>query len=304
MTMASSNSMGRQSYPIDHKMMKEFARKHPIFRIDSPSLEEIAAFHEDGFVAYPNVLTNEGQQGFTDEILSRDRVVEFFETTEAERSKPDNPQDFVWRNWDDKGPWSDQLFDAPFVKALMRETVGQEVHFCHSTMHFALRGSGPIPFHQDHHHWRHENPVNLAERDKWYIQMLYYPIGFKREDKSLSAIAGSHRVAPTSDVTAERMLAGELDEQAGRELKQVDLELPPGSMVFLNARTFHAVSAKPLDSPQEYRIFVNYIFKEAGPPHRYTQPIQPEWLERADPERKRLFQREHWTEDCWSRWMA
>jgi hypothetical protein len=63
-------------------------------------------------------------------------------------------------------------------------------------------------------------------------------------------------------------------------------------MVLLNSRLFHAVSPKPADSAQEMRLFVDYVFKEPGSPHRNTQVIPPEWLARAGPERWRMFQRE------------
>lgn len=100
-------------------------------------------------------------------------------------------------------------------------------------------------------------------------------------------------------VTLDRLLVGEFDSVAGRQLKVEQLELPPGSMVFLNARTFHAVAPKPMASPQPYRIFLNYIFKEVGPPHRWTQTVPPEWLENANPHRRMLFQREAYTPGCW-----
>ena len=96
------------------------------------------------------------------------------------------------------------------------------------------------------------------------------------------------------------MLAGEFDTEAGRTLEEKRLELPPGSMVYIDARIFHAVEAKPVDSPQPYRIFNIDIFKEAGPPHRYTQEIPAEWMERANPERKKLFTRDGYTEGCWN----
>jgi hypothetical protein len=166
-------------------------------------------------------------------------------------------------------------------------------------MNLALRGAGRVAFHQDHHHWFHQNPVNLAEREKGYIQVLYYPNGFTRGDRSLSVIPGSHRVSPSPDVTPEALLRGDFNARAGRELAVVDLELPPGSMVYLNARTFHGVAPKPMDSPQPYRIFVIDIYKEAGPPHRHTQEIPSGWLERATPERKRMFTREAYTPECW-----
>lgn len=271
----------------------------PIFRRDEPTAEEIASFHRDGYLAFPEIFTPAALAGLVEEVLAQEPVKAFLALSEAERGAQGDPFVYFVRPWNDRGYWSDRLIDAPLVTALLRATLGPEYHFCHSSMNLALRGAGRLGFHQDHHHWFHQNPVNLAEREKGYIQVLYYPNGFTRGDRSLCVIPGSHRVSPTPDVTPEALLRGEFDAQAGRELAVVEMELPPGSMVYLNARTFHGVSPKPIDSPQAYRIFMIDIFKEAGPPHRFTQEIPPEWLERATPERKRLFTREAYTPDCW-----
>ena len=112
-------------------------------------------------------------------------------------------------------------------------------------------------------------------------------------------IPGSHKVAPTKAATPERMLAGDFDHEIGRKLEEKRLDLPPGSMVYINARIFHAVEAKPIDSAQPYRIFAIDIFKEAGPPHRYTQEIPDEWMMNATPFRRKLFNRKAYTEGCW-----
>ena len=96
------------------------------------------------------------------------------------------------------------------------------------------------------------------------------------------------------------MLAGDYDAEAGCKLEELRLEVEPGSMVYINARIFHAVEAKPIDSPQPYRIFNIDIFKEAGPPHRYTQEVPTKWIEGADNYRKKLFLRDAYTDDCWT----
>jgi hypothetical protein len=275
------------------------SRTTPMFRRDAPSAAEIAAFHRDGYVALPEIFTATALAGLIEEIHAREPVQAFLAMSEEERRAQGDPFIYFVRPWNHRGCWSDRLLDAPLVTALLRATLGPEYHFCHSSMNLALRGAGRLGFHQDHHHWFHQNLVNLAEREKGYIQVLYYPNGFTRGDRSLSVIPGSHRVSPTPDVTPEALLRGEFNAQAGRELVAVELELPPGSMVYLNARMFHGVSPKPVDSPQAYRLFVIDIFKEAGPPHRYTQEIPPEWLERATPARKRMFTREAYTPDCW-----
>ena len=95
------------------------------------------------------------------------------------------PQSYFVRPWNDRGPCGDRLIDDPFIIALLQATIGPNYHFCHSALNLAPRGIGPIPFHQDHHHWKHENPVNLAERDKYYVQILYYPNGFTLGDRNL-----------------------------------------------------------------------------------------------------------------------
>ncbi len=273
--------------------------QEPIVRLAAPSAADLAAFEEDGYVAFPRIFTEAGLAGLTDEILSIEAVREFLADAEKDAAKLGTA--YFVRPWNQRGPWADRIIDAPLVTALLRATIGPDYHFCHSALNVALRGVGRIGLHQDHHHWFHENPVNLAEREKKYIQILYYPNGFTAGDRSLSVIPGSQRTSPTKEVTPERLLAGEFDAQAGRPLKLVHLSLPPGSMVYLNARMFHGVEPKPLDSPQPFRIFAIDIFKEAGPPHRHTQEIPPEWIERAGPDRRKLFLREAYTPECWTR---
>ena len=270
-----------------------------IFRIDAPSSEDLTAFHRDGYVTFPDVFTDVGRAGLINEILNLGHVREYLQALDSESSGHSDHKVYFVRPFNDRGPWADALIDAPLITALLRATIGSDYHFCHSALNLAPRGTRRIGFHQDHHHWFHSNPVNIAERDRWYIQILYYPNGFTRGDRSLSVIPGSHRVSPTKVVTPEKLLAGEFDDEAGRELVVEHLELPPGSMVYLNARMFHGVEPKPLDSPQVFRLFVIDIFKEAGPPHRYTQEIPAEWMERAGQKRRKMFQREPYSPNCW-----
>jgi hypothetical protein len=268
-----------------------------LFRLSGPSQADIDSFHDDGYIAFPDVLTDDARENLIREVTQLDGAREFID---GSKNNEGDARTYFVRPWNDRGPCSDQLIDDLFITALLRSTIGDEYHFCHSAFNIAPPGIGELPYHQDHHHWKHENPVNLAERDQYYIQVLYYPNGFELGDRNLKIIPGSHRVTPTEAATPERMLAGEYDEEAGRKLEEKRLSLPPGSMVYINARMFHAAEAKPLDSPQSYRIFTIDIFKEAGPPHRFTQEIPDEWIERASPERKKLLIRDAYTEGCWN----
>ena len=277
-----------------------------LFRVPGPSQEEIRSFHDDGYIAFPDVFTDHARESLIKEIEGLDQVREFVGQIQAERGEP---KAYFIRPWNDRGPYSDQLIDDPFITALLTATIGEAYHFCHSALNIAPRGIGPIRYHQDHHHWKHENPVNFAERDRYYVQILYYLNGFTVGDRNLKVIPGSHRIAPTEDAAPDRafpdefpsrLLAGEFDGEAGRPLREKRLELPPGSMVYINARIFHGVEPKPVDSPQPYRIFNIDIFKEAGPPHRYTQEIPAEWIEGASPARRKLFDRKAYSEGCWN----
>ena len=268
-----------------------------LFRLKTPSAADLDSFHNDGYIFFPDALKDDARETLVDEIHNIDDVRKYLEVLD---DKSAEPQSYFVRPWNDRGPVGDQLIDDPFVTALLHSTIGPDYHFCHSALNLAPRGTGPVPFHQDHHHWKHENPINHAERDKYYIQILYYPNGFKRGDRNLKVIPGSHLVAPTTEATPEQLLAGAYDVEAGRPLEELPLEVAPGSMVYINARIFHAVDPKPADSPQPYRIFNIDIFKEAGPPHRYTQEIPSEWINGADPYRSKLFLRDAYTDDCWT----
>ena len=267
-----------------------------LFRLSGPSPADLDSFHNDGYIVYTGIFVDEAREKLIDEIVQDASVRQYIDALD---DLPHEPKPYFVRPWNERGPYSDRLIDDPFIASLLRVTIGGDYHFCHSALNIAPRGVGEIPYHQDHHHWKHHHRVNIAERDKYYIQALYYPLGFGLGDRNLKVIPGSHLVAPTEEVTTERMLAGEFDAEAGRKLEEKRLALLPGSMVYINARIFHGVEAKPVDSPAPYRIFHIDIFKEAGPPHLFTQEIPAEWMERAGPERKKLFMRQGYVEGCW-----
>jgi hypothetical protein len=250
-----------------------------IFRVDTPPPGTRERFEEDGFVAFAGVLTDECREGLLQEMLGCRPLARGLESETGER-----PTRFILKPWNDKGPWAEGLFDAPLVQAVLRMALGDEYHFCHSSLHFTERGYPGLRFH-------HDNPEDPTGVRKANVQMLYYPNGFTRGDAGLRVIPGSHEVVhrdePGSAPVLNEWRAAALD----RPLREQDLELPPGSLVALDARTYHAVTPKPVDSPQGVRLFSNYIFKPPGPPSPLTQEIPPDWLTRAGSERRRLFDR-------------
>ena len=268
-----------------------------LFRINEPTEANVKSFHEDGYIFFPDILKDGPREQLINEIENSKEVQAYLNS--AHYTDTTESQPYFVRPWNERGNVGHALIDDSFITRLLQKTIDDHYHFCHSALNIAPRGVGPGKYHQDNHHWNHEYPINHNEREKYYIQILYYPNGFKKGDRNLKVIPGSHVVEPTDEKIVEKMLAGTYDKIVGRKLKEVRLCAPPGSMVCLNARMFHAIESKPLDSPQAHRIFNIDIFKEAGPPHRYTQKIPSAWLENATPYRMQLFSRLPYTDDCW-----
>ena len=118
----------------------------PIFRIDTPSQENLEDFHRDGYVAIPEVFTEKALSELTDEVLSMDGAREYLHALDGEQGRSSNPTVYFVRPWDDRGPWADRLIDAPLVTALLQATIGPDYHFCHSALNIAPRGVGRLSF--------------------------------------------------------------------------------------------------------------------------------------------------------------
>ena len=307
----------------------------PIFKREALADGDLAEFKAkldaDGFVFFDSLLTEEGARGLAAEILQHPNYRRWASGKAANRGQLKSAASlkFGLRPFNDKGPWSDQLFDAPLVRQLLGTVMRRPYHLCHTTFSVGHPGCQPIGFHQDHHHWNHAAPVNLHERDGYYIQMLYYPHGFAQFDGSLEVLPGSHKVNP--EIFKALMTRHNVHSQADAAAQATDPCRPylpqavatelgltpitfsagPGSMVFLNARCYHGVAAQRKDSPLAHRLFCNMIFKEqsdlkqkgdgapaGGPPHRFTQPIPASWLEgRVSEHRRQLFDRVPYSAD-------
>lgn len=103
--------------------MQDKSQGTPIFRMEEPSADDLAAFHRDGYVAFPAVFSDDGLKGFLDEILSREQVIELLKKNDDGLNQLPSPYRLDVRPWNNKGRWSDQLFDAPLVTALLRYCV-------------------------------------------------------------------------------------------------------------------------------------------------------------------------------------
>ena len=158
-----------------------------LFRLSGPSQADIDAFHNDGYIVFADVFTDGAREYLIKEIEELVQVRKYVRELESHRGEP---KAYFIRPWNARGRYTDQLIDDPFIASLLRATIGDDYHFCHSALNIAPRGIGPIRYHQDHHHWKHENAVNLAERDRYYVQILYYLNGFTHGDRNLKVIPG------------------------------------------------------------------------------------------------------------------
>ena len=309
----------------------------PIYTKEGLSPAELARFladfDRDGYVALPAILTPEGAQGLADELLTDATYLAWLAEQQPKGGGGGGRKGvisasgrFGQRPHNNKGPFSDQTLDAPLIKQLVC-AVMREPQLCHTTFSVSLPGAPAGGFHQDHHHFRKENdwPVNRAERarDALYLQMLYYPVGFTAHDGSVCIIPGSHKLDPLAvDRRAEESAAdpdaafAEVRRSGGgpfafETLAEFDpvpvfeglstktFDFPPGSMVFLNGRTYHGFTEFAAKSGQTHRLFVNVIFKDGGPPHRLTQKVPPHWLQGAGlgQWRRQILSREPFSED-------
>jgi hypothetical protein len=296
-----------------------------IFATTALSAPELAAFladfDRDGYVVLDGIMTPAGAAGLAQEMTSHPRYLAWLEDGEDDTASwcRRTTGRFGLRPWNDKGPYSDQTIDAPLIRQLLGAVMTDPCyppHFDHSTFSVSLPGSPAGAFHQDHHHFRRANstPTNIAERKRGalYVQMLYYPVGFCEGDGSVAVIPHSHRLDPLQiDEQAATMespfsFGQTLDSLrpppllAG--LKAITFSLPPGSVIFLNARTYHAYTRFSASAGQTHRLFGNVIYKEGGPPHRFTQPIDPCWLEDGNgcivsDYRKKLLDRQPFSAD-------
>ena len=83
---------------------------NPIFRLTEPSAHDLATFHRDGCVVLPDVFTDEGLAGLTDEILNHDPVREYFKPFANPDLQVNDPHTYFVRPWNDRGSWGNRSF--------------------------------------------------------------------------------------------------------------------------------------------------------------------------------------------------
>ena len=88
-----------------------------LFRLSGPSPADIESFHNDGYIAFPNVFTDHARESLIKEIEGLDQVREYVQQLESHRGEP---KSYFIRPWNERGPYSDQLIDDPFIASVLK----------------------------------------------------------------------------------------------------------------------------------------------------------------------------------------
>lgn len=257
----------------------------PVLRRDRHTAAELQRFHDDGFVAFPGVLTDAASAAFRAELLglhqtrnasgcADESAAAYCALTPEERLATHGGHMFgPLRNWDAKGPVGDALLDPPLVMGFLHAVMGENFNLCHSAMSITSRGHGPQPqgakllsHHQDagagipdrlnsYRSQLEQSQRYTEQREDWYISCFYYVEGLQPGVSSLSIIPGSHKLPPNDhpDDLAARgaMLSGaEMHSRVaamldGHGLKPQVLDLPPGTLIIHNSMCYHGVQNMP-----------------------------------------------------------
>ena len=262
-----------------------------LFRVGAPPEGWQREVAQQGFVLLPGALTEAAAEALTSEVLATEEAAPVVAGT-AQSGSARGAHAIC-------GPVADALLDAPLLRSMLGATFeGGRYEVCHTTFSVRAPGSPGGGLHQDFFF----GPAPWCERDCPHqsISVFVYPTGFSPGDCALTLIPGSPLVDPFDEALQGPQLQNTVDnarlptifaERFG--LQPRELTAPPGTLVLLNCKVWHAVGDKPAKSPQPYRIFRNYIFKTVGSePHQHTQSIPPSWLRGASAHRRMLFARQ------------
>ena len=77
-----------------------------LFRISGPTEADIDSFHNDGYIVYPDVLTDEARENLIAEITEYEPVREYLNALEQNGREP---KSYFIRPWNERRPYSDRF---------------------------------------------------------------------------------------------------------------------------------------------------------------------------------------------------
>jgi hypothetical protein len=146
----------------------------------------------DGYFVFPSILSDAAVAGVLQEVGGRAA----------------SKETGLGKDWAIRGSTADRMLADPLVLRLLDIAfLGHRYQFDHAGFATTARGTPPIRFHQDDHHFRHDAPANVAERGVndgcGYFHLLWYPTGFKGGDACLQVFRASHKTSLADPLALE-----------------------------------------------------------------------------------------------------
>jgi hypothetical protein len=173
---------------MEQQQQQEQQQQEKLFTADEPPPDFLEVLDRTGCFVFPGILTPHGARQIVDEMYAT-KQAQTWQAGAGEtgsdtlniradnmlvRGPVDEDAAAGVSLWPAPGSACFSLIDSPVViKCLELAVPSKQFHYCHGAFGFRRPGTGGIAFHQDHHHWKHENPVNLAGRATRYIQLLW-----------------------------------------------------------------------------------------------------------------------------------
>ncbi len=221
--MANNSSKHRTIPSTPSNLQKQL---HPL------SKEQIAKYHEDGFLVVPGFFAPE-------------EVAPLEEACQADPSIKNTQTTITWNDervfksvyWTDLG--TSMLGVIPRITRLVNAVevlLGEECYHWHSKIVRKLPGEGSIPMHQDYSTWYDDGCL--------YPDLLSCAIAISkstRESGCLKVARQSHRLARIENISHGNSVVSrqELVEHALKTHEVIYCEQEPGDVVFFHSKTLH-----------------------------------------------------------------
>lgn len=236
------------------------------------TIDQVAAFHADGFVVVPNLL-NTTETNLLAQIARQDRELESLRTSRTDGEG--GSVDLVVQN---ELP-TDTIYgaivrDERIVNAMESVLGGEVYHYHHKMILKEAKSGGAWAWHQDYGYWYHNGCL--------FPQMASCMIAVDRATKAngcLQVLQGSHHIGRVDHGKVGQQTGADEERVAAAEkvCERTYVELEPGSAVIFHCNTLHRSDQNTSDDPRWaficcYNAARNDPYKESK--HPSYSPMQ------------------------------
>ncbi len=204
--------------------------------------EQIAYYHEHGFLRIPEMFTPEETNELSDEL---DRLVHDWAITDKGWSGPWRKA-YMTAETEKKSKLTAmhdlQFYSAAWMRAVthrklaeaMHDILGSDVELHHSTLHIKPPEAGhPFPMHQDYPFYEHERDA--------YVDVLVHLDDTSHANGEIRFLDGSHKLGKLKHITetAEGPCSPHLPLDEYRLEDTVPVPAKRGDVVIFNINTIH-----------------------------------------------------------------